>query len=316
MVRHLLLCVVLVSLLGCQEQSQQAFGTLEWDRINGRAMATEVISYIYVTEGAIVEAGTPLLRLDDRKIRAEMDSVKNQLKQSEWVLQELVAGPRPQTIAEEKARVAAATVTVTSAQLVYSRRKELFSTRQVSKEEFDRAKTEYLSAKATLQERQEALDELLAGTRAEQLEQARAQTGALAAQLLQLELQLADYTVTASRTGRVDSIPFKLGDRPPMNAVVVTLLSGDRPWARVYVPEPFRSSMVPGNKYTVLVDGQDAPYAAKLRTISSEASFTPYYALTEKDRSRLAYVAELDLVDEKATHLTAGTPVQLLLESP
>jgi len=126
---------------------------------------------------------------------------------------------------------------------------------------------------------------------------------------------MADYTITSARRGRVDSIPFKRGDRPPVSAVVTTMLSGERPWARVYVPEPFRSKMMPGQTYTVLVDGQETPYDARLRTISSEASFTPYYALHEKDRSRLVYVAELDLLKEQSKSLTAGTPVQLLLEA-
>ena len=308
-------CLVLLSLLGCDREQQQAFGTLEWDRVNGRAMVSEVITDVYVAEGALVAAGTPLLKLDDRKIQAEIDTIKAQLQQSRWSLQELIAGPRSQTIAEARARVESAKATVENARQVYKRRKVLFSKNQVSKEEFDLAKKEYFNAQANVNEHSEALNELLAGTRFEQLEQSRAQVAALKAQLLQLQLKMADYTVTSARKGRVDSIPFKRGDRPPGNAVVVTLLSGEQPWARVYVPEPFRSKMTPGNTYTVLVDGQDTSYKARLRTISSEASFTPYYALTAKDRSRLAYVAELDLLDEQSASLTAGTPVQLLLET-
>ncbi len=316
MTHWLFACLVIVSLIGCDQKPQQAFGTLEWDRVNGRAMVSEVITDVYVEEGVLVEPGTPLLKLDDRKIRAEIDILKGQLQQSEWSLQERIAGPRPQTIAEERARVESAKATVTNAQQVYKRRKELFSRNQVSKEDFDWAKKDYLNALAGLKEHNEALDELLAGTRIEQVEQSRAQVAALNSQLVQLNLKMADYIITSARKGRVDSLPFKLGDRPPANTVVVTLLSGERPWARVYVPEPFRSKMRPGQTYTIMVDGQDAPYPARLRTISSEASFTPYYALTEKDRSRLAYVAELDLLDEQSSLLTAGTPVQLLLETP
>jgi HlyD family secretion protein len=48
-----------------------------------------------------------------------------------------------------------------------------------------------------------------------------------------------------------------------------------------------------------------------VRTVSSEASFTPYFALTERDRGHLAYVAEIDLPDQAAGDLPTGLPVEV-----
>jgi len=315
MIHRKLACVVIIALTGCSRTPPQALGTLEWDRVNGRALVSEVITDVFVREGEVVDAGRPLLKLDDRKIRAEIGSIKAELQQAEWALKERVAGPRPQTIAEEQARVESAQADVVNTRQVFERRKDLYIRKHVSKEDLDQARKDYLSAQARLKERNEALSELLAGTRIERVEQSRAQVVALQSKLAQLNLKLADHTITAARRGLVDSLPFKLGDKPPVNAVVATLLSGEKPWARVYIPEPFRSRMTPGQTYRIRVDGQESPYSARLRTISADASFTPYYALSEKDRSRLVYVAELDLLDEQSTRLTAGTPVQLLLEA-
>jgi len=315
MIHRKLACVVIIALTGCSRTPPQALGTLEWDRVNGRALVSEVITDVFVREGEVVDAGRPLLKLDDRKIRAEIGSIKAELQQAEWALKERVAGPRPQTIAEEQARVESAQADVVNTRQVFERRKDLYIRKHVSKEDLDQARKDYLSAQARLKERNEALSELLAGTRIERVEQRRAQVVALQSKLAQLNLKLADHTITAARRGLVDSLPFKLGDKPPVNAVVATLLSGEKPWARVYIPEPFRSRMTPGQTYRIRVDGQESPYSARLRTISADASFTPYYALSEKDRSRLVYVAELDLLDEQSTRLTAGTPVQLLLEA-
>ncbi len=314
MIHRFLACLAIACLTGCDQTPPHALGTLEWDRVNGRAMVSEVIVNIYATEGEVVEVGRPLLKLDDRKIRAEIDNIKGQIQQAEWSLKESIAGPRPQTIAEEQARVESAKATVANAWTVYERRKNLYAQNAISKEQLEQRRKDYLNAQAGLEERNEALSELLEGTRIEKVEQNRSRVASLSSQLVQLNLKMADYTVTAARRGRVDSLPFKRGDRPPANAVVATLLSGDRPWARIYVPEPFRSKMMPGQTYTVRVDGQETPYDARLRTISSEASFTPYYALNEKDRSSLVYVAEFDLLNEQSKSLTAGTPVQLLLE--
>jgi HlyD family secretion protein len=48
-----------------------------------------------------------------------------------------------------------------------------------------------------------------------------------------------------------------------------------------------------------------------MRMISSEAAFTPYYSLTERDRKHLAYLAEIDLVGEEARDLPTGLPVEV-----
>jgi HlyD family secretion protein len=50
-----------------------------------------------------------------------------------------------------------------------------------------------------------------------------------------------------------------------------------------------------------------------VRYVSAEAAFTPYYALTQKDRSRLAYLAEITLDDPAAQALPAGQPIQVLV---
>ena len=49
-----------------------------------------------------------------------------------------------------------------------------------------------------------------------------------------------------------------------------------------------------------------------MRYVSSEAAFTPYYALTQEDRGRLSYLAEVTLTDElAAARLPSGVPVEV-----
>jgi len=87
----------------------------------------------------------------------------------------------------------------------------------------------------------------------------------------------------------------------------VSLLVGDAPYARVFVPAPRRAALGPGAKFEVHVEGAATPFAATLRSISSEPSFTPYYALAGDDASRLVYRAELVL--DSGADLPAGLPV-------
>ncbi|WP_319548872.1 HlyD family efflux transporter periplasmic adaptor subunit [Desulfogranum marinum] len=310
----LILSLTMLCLLGCRNEPEQALGTLEWDRVNSRIPASEAILEIAVQEGQRVNAGTLLVQIDDRKIASSYNDLQARQEQAIWQLKELKAGPREEIIAEARARLNAALATMKNSDESYQRQQALFTTNSTSKQKLDNARNTYLNAVGEVNVLSASLDKLLAGSRKEQVEQAKCRVASLQAQLEQMQLIRDEYSIRATRDGVVDSLPFKLGDRPPLNAVVCTLLAGERPWARVYIPEPYRSQMLPGSTFRLKIDGRQQVFSTRLRFISSVASFTPYFALSERDRSRLSYIAELEIMDPEAGKLTAGTPVQLLLE--
>jgi HlyD family secretion protein len=63
-----------------------------------------------------------------------------------------------------------------------------------------------------------------------------------------------------------------------------------------------------------LEDGRT--FTAKVRSIRSEASFTPYYALAGDDATRLVYRAEVVLQGDGAADLPAGLPVSASVKMP
>ena len=77
----------------------------------------------------------------------------------------------------------------------------------------------------------------------------------------------------------------------------------------LYIPEPMRVQIRPGSQLQVAVDGYPGTLRGTVRRIASEASFTPYFALNERDRSRLSYVAEISL-PTLPERLPDGVPVQ------
>jgi HlyD family secretion protein len=105
----------------------------------------------------------------------------------------------------------------------------------------------------------------------------------------------------------VDKMLYQVGERPAVGATVAVLLDSSRVYARVYVPEYLRARVIPGSSIQVQVDGVAGEMTGTVRWVSTDASFTPYFALTEHDRSRLSYLAEIDLVT--AGDLPSGLPV-------
>ncbi|MSQ92915.1 MAG: HlyD family secretion protein [Gammaproteobacteria bacterium] len=134
------------------------------------------------------------------------------------------------------------------------------------------------------------------------------------AQVAELELGLARHTIRAPRAGIVDALPYELGERPPRGAPVAVLLAAGQPYARVFIPEPMRASVKAGSPAMVRIDGTDRDWRGEIRFVSSEAAFTPYYALNERDRSRLSFLAEVVLTEPEAASLPTGMPVEVTMQ--
>lgn len=125
---------------------------------------------------------------------------------------------------------------------------------------------------------------------------------------IQARVALEHLSIAAPHSGRVDALPFEVGEIPPVGSVLAVVLVGKAPYARLYVPELLRSQMAVGDKVEVMVDGYDEPFLGQVRRISSDPVFTPFYSLSEHDRSHLTYLSEVTIDD--GADLPAGLPVE------
>lgn len=316
-IRRLPLAILLAvaGLAACSKQPPQALGTLEYDRITLPAPAAERIVAIQVREGEQVAAGQPLLQLDPAHTRSELAAAQAQVRQQHEVLAELETGPRVEDIDRARANLAAAQAQAREARAYYDRLAPLKGQGYVAAADLDRARAAAGNAAGQVAAAQAALDELLHGTRPEQIAQAQAAVAAAEAEASAQQVLLGKLDIVAPRAGRVDSLPYKLGDQAPVGAPVAILLAGDAPYARIYVPEQQRAGVRVGDAIQVFVAGRDQPYAGKVRMIRSEPDFTPYYALIGDDAARLSYLAEVALGAD-AAELPAGLPVRVEFRGP
>jgi HlyD family secretion protein len=302
----------LASACSSSDSNGALLGTLEWDRIAIPAEVSEPIISIAVKEGDHVESGQLILALDSRRITAQVDAAQAEVKRMSAALDELRHGARPETIDASRAGLARAETTASNARKARDRAADLRHKGLNSQADLDNAETALRQAEADTNVARANLAVLLKGTRIEELLQGEAGLAQARANLTQLQVTLQRLEVHAPRAGRVDALPFKLNDRPPAGASVVSLLVGDAPYARVFIPESHRAITQQGAHYSVHVDGINTPFTATLVRIRSEASFTPYYALSGDDASRLTYRAELLLDGATARELPAGIPCQAI----
>lgn len=309
--RRLLVPVLLLAAASaCERESAlQLPGSTEWDRIAVLAEASERVLDWHVAEGDRVDAGALLLGLDAARHDAKTAEAAHRLAEAEARLAELEAGPRAETIARARAERASAEAAVVESELEYARVSELLARSLTSESSVDQALATRDQRRAALDAAEAVLAELLAGTRREEIDQAKARVAAVRAELEGLHLTRARFEVRAPRAGRVDTLPFKPGDQPRTGDVLAALLVGDVPFARVFVPANVRARFAEGDVFEIRVEGVEEPYRARIRSIRSEASFTPYYALTGDDASRLVFRAELLFEDASAAALPAGLPL-------
>ncbi len=299
------------SLVACgpADDSKRVVGELASDRVELVAETNEPIVEILVAEGTAVEAGTVLLRQDDARAQARLDEADGALRQSEARLAELVRGPRQEQIDAARANLAGAREELTFRRADHERARDLAERDLASKERLDLAKASLEAAIAEADRRRAELDERLAGTTVEELLQAEAAVEQAQARRDAAAIDVARHEIRAPVSGIADTRLFEPGERPNPGQPVLVLLAGSQVHARVYIPEPLRASVEAGTRARVFIDGRSEPVEGRVRWVASEAAFTPYFALTERDRGRLSFVAKIDL-DASVERLPDGVPVE------
>jgi HlyD family secretion protein len=302
-----------IGLTACGNGSDEArlVGTLERDRIEIVAEEAEPILSLDVREGDRVTLGQVLLKQDTGVATARFAQADAQVAEARHRLSELQKGARRETIAEARARLDAARAAAERDVRELARDEEMVKQRLISQSQLDQSRAAQNTSAAAAKEAEAALAELLNGTRIEQLDQARAALAAAESARRQLELTDARLVVTATRAGVVDALPYKSGERPPKGSPVVVLLADSPAFARVYVPEPLRVRVKPRMRAQIHVDGIEEPLDGFVRWVASDAAFTPYFALTQRDRSRLAFLAEVEITDPRVREMPAGVPVEV-----
>jgi HlyD family secretion protein len=283
-------------------------GTLERDRIDIIVENNEPIMRIAAKDGQQVTVGDLILEQDPARLEARLAQQVGLRDQAAARLAELRRGPRQESIREARARLEASRAEEINALANYKRTQDIHAQGLSSDFRLDTDRTRYQTATARVKADTEALDRLLNGTTVEELDQAIAALESAESQVAQARLDMERTRIFAPVNGVVDKVLFRIGERPAPGTTIAVILDSSRTYARVYVPEHLRARVTPGVSIDVNIDGTDRTIDGTVRWVSADATITPYFALTEHDRSRLSFLAEIDIPD--AADLPSGVPLQ------
>jgi HlyD family secretion protein len=307
--------LILISLVitACSDSNEGvALGTLERERVIHPATTNEILIELPVSAGQLVEKGQVIAKFDAELQQAIVAKAQAQLAQATAFLEKTLNGARPEEVAAASAKVAAANAAYTQSEANFRRAKTLVKDKLASQETLDSATAARDETFANLESAKQHLNELTNGSRVEDINSAKAQVQAAEAELKVQQKYLSDLTIKTMRAGRVDNLPWHVGERVTKGSPVVIIQANSAPYARVYIPEPYRAKLNQGMTLTVRVDGIDKNIQGELTWIATEPAFTPFYALNQEERARLMYLAEVTLPASE-NNLPTGVPAQVVM---
>ncbi|MEO1529661.1 MAG: HlyD family efflux transporter periplasmic adaptor subunit [Planctomycetota bacterium] len=156
-------------------------------------------------EGDVVLAGEHLAELDQENLDAAELRTQSELAAAEARLAELVAGPRQQTLDAAKARVEQLTAEVGLAKVDADRQQRLIVTNATSRAAYDAAVFGLRAKENALAAQRATLDELVEGTRKEQIAIQKANVAGMQAALKEIQAQRRDSRIEAPFDGKIQS---------------------------------------------------------------------------------------------------------------
>jgi len=201
----ILIAALALTACGAQDDSHRVVGELASDRIELTAEFNEPVVEIIVAEGAAVVSGQPLLRQNDARARARLAEATALYLQSKARMDEMLRGPRSEQITAARATVEGATQDLDFRQSEQMRISEIHQRGLASTEALDRANAALDASQANLKLRLAQLEELLAGTTAEELAQAEQAVNQNAARRDAAQIDVDRHVLVAPVDGVLDS---------------------------------------------------------------------------------------------------------------
>jgi len=312
-------CLLLALTVGCgdslarlkgNDETAGLNGTIEYERVELRATTFERVTEVPVREGDSVAAGQIVVLQDSIEAELAIDRARAVVEAAEARLAATVRGPRQERIARARFSSAGAKSRAEESAVDAERQASLFAQQVIGRQVLDQALARRDSDRAALQEAEAQLAELEEGATVEELAEARA---ALAEARARLDSELrrgGELEIRSPVGGTLDSVLVEVGDRPTVGESVAVVLAGPA-YVRFYVPQQLRAETPAGTSVRVRIDGIDTALPASVRWVAREATFTPFFALNERDRRHLSYLAEAELAVDR--ELPAGFPAQVLL---
>lgn len=259
----------------------EASGTIEGTDITVASEVMGRVRAVRVDEGARVKAGDTLALIDDTEYVIQLRQARATQRAQESAYRLVLEGSRREDILQSEAAFR-------TAEADYKRMKDLLASNTVTRKQYDEAYNRYVAADQTLQK-------LVAGSRRQEIEGARARAESAAAQADLLDKRLRDCVITAPLEGTVTLRGIEPGEFVSPGAAVLRITNLDRVKLMIYVAETDLGKIRSGQDASIFVDSHPhRPFPGRIVYISPLAEFTPKNVQTKEERTKLVFAVKVE----------------------
>jgi len=267
----------------------------------------------FVDEGAMVDGGEPIARLDEREYALRVEQARAAKEAAEARYKMMMRGSREQEVDQALSALEAAESALRLQNREHERISSLAAKGIVSQDELDRVATARSDARAARAGAAARLEMLREGFRTEEIQEARARVAQAASELDLAELNLSRCKLYAPLAGRVLSKSREAGEMVQPGTPIVTIGDLTRPWVNLYVGERDLGKVRLGMKAWVSVDSfPDDPFPGRVTFVADRAEFTPKNIQTPDERVKLVYRVKVE-VEPRDGALKPGMPADAVL---
>ncbi|MGD1147477.1 MAG: efflux RND transporter periplasmic adaptor subunit [Thermoanaerobaculaceae bacterium] len=286
-------------LLGCNASVQRnaihASGHIEATEVRVAAKVGGRLVELPFWEGDAVSAGAVVARLDTIDAEHDLARARADLDNADARLRLLLAGTRKEDIARSEAELARAEADLAGAALDLRRLEGLADRGTATLKARDDARTRAEVLGRIVASDRADLAKARAGSRPEEIEEARASKAAAEATAAAIQQHITDATVQAPRDGVITERAAEPGEVLAPGALLYVLTDIAHPWLNAYVDEPSLARVRLGDPARVRIDGRSGDFTGKVTYVSDVAEFTPKNVQTPEERAKLVFRVKVGL---------------------
>ena len=309
--------ILLALAAGCSRPRDPGFlGYIDADSVHVAAPVPGLLVDRPVRRGETVAPGTRLFTLDSVPEQASLVEAESRLAQSKARLDNLRKGRRPSEIAALEARLAQAKANSHLAELELERRERLRRDEALSLAELDQARSRRDADRALVAALEADLDTARLGARDDEIRAAEDEVTAAEAAVRRSRWSVEQKSQSTSQEALVQETLFEPGEFVPAGTPVVVLLPPGHLKVRFYVPQAELPRALPGNPVLIRLDGLPAPLPGTIRSVGTQAEFTPPVIFSRESRQKLVFRVEATFDGPPNPALHPGQPVDVEWSSP
>nr|WP_115422011.1 HlyD family efflux transporter periplasmic adaptor subunit [Sinorhizobium sp. M14]AMP35021.1 secretion protein HlyD family protein [Sinorhizobium sp. M14] len=250
----------------------RANGRIEVERVDIATKYAGRLAEVGFNEGADVEKDDILARIDTTEILAHRAAARAAVHRAH------------QGVAGAEANVAVREAELKLAEIELKRTIELTRGNTATQAELDRRTAQRDISRASLDSAKVAVEDARAGVEAAE------------AQVTQIEAAIADMTLKAPVSGRVEYRLAQAGEVVAAGGRVLTLLDLSDVHMTIFLPTSQVGRVELGSEARIMIDGApEYVVPATVSFVAAEAQFTPKYVETANEREKLMYRVKLQI---------------------